>query len=439
MMDTQHTIQDISDEYAESSKEEANLNNPIELAHWLCGQYRFAVDRRTEHGNLYWYDSELGVYCLSEPYDEIERRIVHALPTAQRRPASLIYEAKYIVKTLSPDIWHAPPLDRVNCADGIYHFDTHRTHDHSPDFLSPIQLNWRSKHDGDDRIYEFLTETLSPAHAQRFIDTVALCLTPLIAHQVSVFFEGIGRNGKGTAISIIHYLLNWGHDSGRHQSARAFSLRQLTSRFATSQLSQSLVNIAWDTRPADMRDTSVFKTLVSGEPGEGEAKQKDYRSIRPYARLLCLVNDMSGITDHTLGLGYRIETISFERVFEEPDVTLKARLLTPEGIDGFMLRHVLPAYHAVSSRGLTPLVDEHGNRIRTVSALDEGLEACLAFTDSLGDELRFKDVWAALTSFWADTTETKPSKQVVSRRLQSLGAVRERRRDGIHYRKVLLK
>ena len=386
-------------------------------------------------GHLYWYDMDAGVYVKQEPMDRLESAIVDLAPANVRSVRSLTRESLYILLASATDAWESPPLDSTNTRSGIYHFETQKLSAHSPEYLTPVQLNWRPEQEGDDSIGEWLDSTLSPMYKQRYIDLCALCLIPDTRWQVAAFFTGSGGNGKGVAASIISHLLG--------DACGSVSLSQLTGRFMGSALRNKLANISFDTSVKDIRNQNLFKSIVASEPMMVEEKGKPLERFKPYARLICLTNDLEGLAEQTIGVMRRIEEVKFEKHFPagEANVNLTDTLLTDDALDGFMYRHVLPAFDRVHRSGITPVVDDQGRRVFMQTPMDTFFDENLVFTNSYADMASAGDIYKALKKFWRDEGETGklPSQRAVAFRLREYQAVSAHTGGRRVWQKVILK
>ena len=95
--------------------------------------YTFATDGH----DPFIYDTDLGQYV---PTDDKLRRILADSMKHEWSPARVNHIFTWY-KDRSRRLWEAPPLDRVNVLNGILDLETRRLEPHSPDFLSPVQIN----------------------------------------------------------------------------------------------------------------------------------------------------------------------------------------------------------------------------------------------------------------------------------------------------------
>ena len=87
--------------------------------------------------DLFIYDKDAGRYV---PGEDRVRKVLADSMELEWSPTRINGILTWF-KDSSPRLWDAPPLDRVNVLNGILDIASGELEPHSPDFLSPIQIN----------------------------------------------------------------------------------------------------------------------------------------------------------------------------------------------------------------------------------------------------------------------------------------------------------
>jgi putative DNA primase/helicase len=121
-----------------------------------------------------------------------------------------------------------------------------------------------------------------------------------------------------------------------------------------AELYGKLANIFADLPNRRLVTSSMFKTLVSGDPITAERKHQHPFSFRNYAKLLFSANELPGTNDRTYAFYRRWLIIPFERTFNgadgnpAPDHQLRAKL--KQELSG-ILNYALLGLHRLTARG----------------------------------------------------------------------------------------
>ena len=328
---------------------ESEVGETKMLADAVSEGNHFALDAG---GKLYRYSG--GTYRKgAEKY--IRRRVKELLEEWERTDAWSSYRAEEVTKYIAadaPELWERPPADKINLLNGILDVFTRDLRNHSPDYLSPVQIPIRYEPEATCPQWERYVEPCFPDDARSLpYEIFASVITPYRATQKAVLLLGEGANGKSTYLAAVIRAL------GR-ANCTSVTLQALESnRFATARLVGRLANICADLPSTHLQETSVFKALT-GDEGQitAEYKHKDSFEFEPYCQLVFSANHPPRSSDASHAFYRRWVVAPFERTFEEgeqlPREELDAKLSEPEELSG-MLNRALDALPELRKHGFT--------------------------------------------------------------------------------------
>ena len=202
------------------------------------------------------YDSDLGRYV---PADERLRPFLADSMKHEWFPARVNLILTWY-RDRAPRFWDPPPLDRVNVLNGILNLESGDLQPHSPDFLSPIQINAAWDLEAECPAIDRFVQRVFPYDAHEvFYQLAGLFLTPDSRRQKAVLFLGSGASGKSVATALLRTFLG-------HWNVSNVPLHDLTEgSFSLAELRGKLLNISADVPERDFDDTSTFKQIVDGQ------------------------------------------------------------------------------------------------------------------------------------------------------------------------------
>ena len=275
----------------------------------------------------------------------LRRRISELLGEKWRRPHA--DETVAFLRDSSPRLLECPPLDRVNCTNGVLDLDTGKLEPHDPDFLTPVQIAAAFDPDATcPAIDAFIAEVLDAEVRRIFYELAGYLVAPDNRLQVAIMFLGGGANGKSTALGVQEALLG-------SPNVAAVPLHKLDEdRFATADLYGKLASIFADLDARALRSSSMFKAITGGDAVQAERKFRPAFTFRPYARLLFSANEPPPTPDSSEAFFRRWLILPFDRSFAagDADRDLLARLTTPTELSG-LLNRALAELPALRSRG----------------------------------------------------------------------------------------
>ena len=258
------------------------------------------------------------------------------------------------VRVDAPLLWETPPLDRICVRNGLIDVsgDVPVLLDHTPDFLSAVQLPVVYDPAATCPAWEQFVSEVFPADATAVPwEVAAWLMVPDRSLQKAVLLMGEGSNGKSVFLAALTAFL------GRSNTA-AVSLHKLEQdRFAVSRLVGKLADIVPDLPTAHLASTSTFKTVTGGDAVQAEYKFRDAFEFSPFARLVFSANAYPRAPDASRAFFRRWLVVPFERTFTPgtdalPRRDLDALLAAPGELSG-LLNKALAALPRVLDRGFT--------------------------------------------------------------------------------------
>ena len=173
---------------------------------------------------------------------------------------------------------------------------------------------------------EYLKTTFEPDDLPLIEEILGWCLVPDRRFEKAVMLTGEGENGKSVFLDLVGYLLGATNVSN-------VALQDLEeNRFKAAQLYGKLANTFADLDARGLRSSSMFKTLITGDPIDAERKHGHPFSFRSYAKLLFSANTIPSSRDRTHAFYRRWLIIPFAKTFDgvggnsAPDKDLRDKL-----------------------------------------------------------------------------------------------------------------
>lgn len=140
-------------------------------------------------------------------------------------------------------------------------------------------------------------------------------------------------NGKSTFMDMLGTMIG-------QENFSALDLRDLSDRFRMSLIVGKLANLGDDISSEPLKDTSIFKKIVTGDPLTAEQKNVNPFTFRSHAKLIFCANSFPKIDDPTGAVFDRLIVIPFKATFERGgkyyQPFLKDSLRTQEAIEYFI-------------------------------------------------------------------------------------------------------
>lgn len=341
-----------------------------ELADAITATDHFARDK----GELL-YHWETGVYRPTGKR-AVETRVKQLCTSWQKTKGwspELANRVEAWILVDAPQLWEQPPLDVLNCRNGLLDIATRTLRLHSPDHLSALQL--AASFDpaaACPHIDRFIADVF-PADTRHLpYEVTAWLMLPDTSIQKAVLLLGEGANGKSVWLDLLLTFL------GR-ENVSTLSLHRLEAdKFSAARLVGKLANVGTDLPTAALAGTSMFKALTGGDTITAERKFESSFEFRPYARLLFSANSAPRSEDSSHGFFRRWLCVPFLRTFDEldpatvPRAVLDARLSESGELSG-LLNKALDALPVIRRGRFTESASTRG-----------ALEEFRATTDPLG-------------------------------------------------------
>lgn len=162
---------------------------------------------------------------------------------------------------------------------------------------------------------------------------------------------GEGQNGKGTLLATLDALTRSVNALEDLQSVSHIPLKDFNNPVQVYQLRGSIVNFSYELNQNLKDCEATMKSVISGEPVNGNEKFHDSVSFSPRCKLINASNHMPKVYDDTFGMKRRLAFIKFEACFaDSPNTHLKEELQTE--LSGIFNR-MYKAYKALLEREKT--------------------------------------------------------------------------------------
>ena len=221
----------------------------------------------------------------------------------------------------------------LNVKNGLISTETFTISEHTPTYLSRVQLPIRFDPNADcPTIKKFLSEVMYEEDLSTAQEYVGSCLWRGYETQKALLLIGEGSNGKSTFINLIKALLGRENISTR-------GLQELEyNRFAKADLYGKLANLYPDLSSTALTSTGTFKQITGGDPFTVEYKFRNGFSVVNYAKLIFSCNRIpESVNDDSTAFFRRWIILSFPNSFEgtNQNQNLLSQLTTPEELSGF--------------------------------------------------------------------------------------------------------
>lgn len=174
---------------------------------------------------------------------------------------------------------------------------------------------------------------------------MGLALTKEIGCGRAMILKGTGRNGKSVYLNTLCRLL------GKDRYTTTISLRELPN-FGASALPGKTLAVRSETSRNDSGSlmTTELKQLITGENMFCNAKYREAKTIKPYAKVLILTNHSIGLSgDESDGALRRLFVLPFEYYVPEGAVDLDLEKKLEQEMSG-ILNIAVKGYQRLASR-----------------------------------------------------------------------------------------
>jgi P4 family phage/plasmid primase-like protien len=310
----------------------AQTNNQgivLNLTERVMTEFTFKTMRDNEE--IYYYDNAMGVYHRYG--DRLIKEYVEILD-----PSIKTFQVNEIIQKIK----RRTPVDRdqfdnnpdiINVQNGLLNIWTGELRDHSPDYLSIVQLtlHYCSK-SRCPNIARFLALVLHPEDVLTALEVIGYTLYRTAIYEKAVMLHGNGDNGKGVFIKLIEAFVG-------SKNCSHVPLQDLDNdKFSSADLFGKLVNTFADLKSQKILTTGNFKTLVSGDSVRAQEKFGKPFSFRNSSKLIYSSNKIPDSDDKSYAYYKRWLILSFEKVFQgiARDTNLINKLTTSDELSGLL-------------------------------------------------------------------------------------------------------
>lgn len=271
------------------------------FADWLKESYFFKSYGR----QMYLYDK--GLYIDSK--DEIQRKMIEQIPKLTVRQQNEAYENLRLKITS-----HNEKIDPmvVNVQNGLLDLKKACLIDHSPYVFTINQINAtfdETAYDKNvDKMIQGVTEN-NPNLIQLIKEMLGYLLIGDCRFQKAFILLGNGSNGKSKFLEMI---MNWIGFS----NCSSLALEDLNKEFVVAELADKIANIGDDSGADLLKNTAIFKKIVTGDSITVQKKYGQPFILNNKAKLLFSANTLPPSTDKSDGFFRRIVIVPFNAVFK---------------------------------------------------------------------------------------------------------------------------
>lgn len=274
---------------------------------WLLENYQYAK----YNNNLYTYHNGK-YYEDDEKNSKIKLDMITKLPALKTKDQNEAYQnLKLRLPESQPDEF---PLI-VNFRNGLYDLDKDCYLSHTPGVFSLNQLNCIYNPDAKCEDVDKLLDNVSCNNKgirTLLEEMLGYILIGDCRFQRSFILLGEGSNGKSVFLDMITSWLG-------SENCSSLALEDLSDRFRPSQLVGKMVNIGDDSGADLLKNTAIFKKLVTGDPLTVEFKHGQPFSYANRAKMIFSANNLPPSSDKSNGFMRRMTIIPFLAKFSPND------------------------------------------------------------------------------------------------------------------------
>jgi len=305
----------------------------------------------------------------------------------------------------------------LNLKNGLFDLRTFELQPHSPAHLSLIQLPVDYKQKATcPKALHFLKTTIHKPDVKIGLALVACALTGNNANHLAGLAIGSGNNGKSVWNGLIEALI--GKNNVSH-----VALQELDGdRFAAADLYGKLFNICGDLPIRPLKDTGIFKKIVSGDTIRAQRKHQQPFDFTPKGILMFSTNSLPHTPDQTLGFYRRFVYLHFPNNFEgREDRQLLSKLTTEKELSG-LLNLILESIKWQRRTGKFPGLDSVQQREETYNKIQNSVEFFLeeCVEEKIGEFITKDQMYDAFVSWCKTNNIPSETKESFGRKLKGV-------------------
>lgn len=280
------------------------------ISNYILQTNRIYTTRNDEKPEIWVYDAGIYIPQGRSIIKEITRKILRDAFTAHicNEIISKIEADTFIDSDKFFCIKHKNELPVQN---GILNIETRELQPFTPEkiFFNKCPVVY-SKESICPIIDSFLSEVLSnPDDRNVYYEIGGFCLLKEYTFEKAFMFVGNGRNGKGKSLELIKRCIG-------AENCYSLPLAALQHDNAdVSQLFGKMVNMAGDIGYADLKDTSMFKSLTGRDIVTAKRKFLTAITFENFAKFIFACNDLPRVYDMSKGFWDRWVLLEFPYYF----------------------------------------------------------------------------------------------------------------------------
>ena len=288
------------------------------------------------------YDFLMGKYVIlpEKQLKSLAKKVVHEAVEDIWK----VSDGNEIVEHLSLDVRCYESIEEdvkyINLENGLLYLPTMELVAHDPSVLTMVQLPINYNPNAQcPQFIEFLLDIFEgdQERVDLMQELMGYCLTVDTQLQKFFIFYGNGSNGKSLLADIIREVCG-------HENCSSSTLAQLGERFGAQTIFKKRVNISSEHESKAALNTQQLKLITGEDNILIEEKYHNPFSIKPYVKLIILLNNHMHVTDQSHGFFRRCVVIPFNKRYVDSnevisdnesykDKNLKSKLLSEtEGI-----------------------------------------------------------------------------------------------------------
>ena len=221
------------------------------------------------------------------------------------------------VMNLRDDNFFGDTSNKINFRNGVLHLDTMELKNHSLDNGFRYILDYDYDPSATCPLFDKFMDDVTQgdkAKEKLLLEYAGYCISDNdpVAHKAMILL-GEGSNGKSTFIEVLQFLA--GEDN-----YSSLTLKDLQKDNHRAQLIGKLFNVAEETPMGSMKDSAVFKTLVTGGTSTAKLLYQNSFNFRNKTKFLFAANDMPKTVDTSTGLMRRLIIVPFDASFKGANI-----------------------------------------------------------------------------------------------------------------------
>lgn len=279
---------------------------------WLTESYFF----KSYSKQVYLYKD--GLYINDE--DEIKRKMIEQIPSLTVANMKEAMENLRLRVTLRDE-----KIDtlKINLRNGIYDLETNTLLEHSPYIFTINQLDClydKMAYNADvDKMLNNVCENNQEIRSL-IEQMLGYILIGDCRYQKAFILLGQGANGKSKFLEMVMEWLGL-------KNCSSLALEDLSEKFRTSQLVGKLANIGDDSGGDLLKNTAIFKKIVTGDSITVENKHSTPFMFNNKSKMLFSANNLPPSTDKSDGFFRRIIIIPFRAVFKKDSASYDPNII----------------------------------------------------------------------------------------------------------------